>query len=107
MRRKTIATIPPNDLEQMPTKQLLARLKCLHQCEEPLAASDRDKHYQATPDAVEFKQTPEWAAAYAQVKEVLAQREHIPRQRRASKQNAVTVAAQIQAETHNFVKGNT
>ncbi len=62
----------------MPTKQLLARLKCLHQCEESLATSDRDESDQATPNTIEFKQTPAWMTAYAQVKEILARREQTP-----------------------------
>jgi len=64
-------------LESFPTKKLLARLKQLHECEEALALSDRD-----APDAsagIEFKQDAAWIAAYRDIKQVLATREHVPR----------------------------
>ena len=76
MKRKPIFFLPAVELEQMPTKQLLARLKRLHQCEESRAFSDKGPEEIA--QGITFKATPAWATAYTQVKEALAQREHIP-----------------------------
>lgn len=68
-----------SDLEALSTKQLLARLKRLLQCEESLALSDREAQDYEASGSIEFKASPEWAAAYHDVKEVLARREHIPK----------------------------
>ena len=68
-----------SELEALSTKQLLARLKRLLQCEESLALSDRAAQDYEASGAIEFKDSPEWVAAYHGVKEVLAQREHIPK----------------------------
>lgn len=64
------------ELEALSTKQLLGRLKQLHQCEESLALSDRDDP--GDPGRIEFKQSPEWIAAFHDVKQVLSRREHVP-----------------------------
>ncbi|ETK02624.1 hypothetical protein N425_03270 [Tannerella sp. oral taxon BU063 isolate Cell 2] len=64
------------ELEALPTKQLLARLRRLHQCEESLALSDRD--FADDSACIEFKQSPDWVAAFRDVKQVLSRREHVP-----------------------------
>lgn len=69
--------MPLKELEALPTRQLLARLRRLHQCEQSLAQSDRD-----SPDdsgVIEFKDSPEWALAFEDLKKVLTRREHSPR----------------------------
>ena len=75
MRRKPIFPLSLIELEALSTKQLLARLRRLHECEESLAHSDRD----AADDSggVEFKQTAEWVSAFREVKQVLSRREHV------------------------------
>jgi len=77
MRRRSIFAKSPIELEALSTKQLLGRLKQLHQCEESLDFSDRD----VADDSgrIEFKQSAEWIAAYHDVKQVLSRREHVPR----------------------------
>jgi hypothetical protein len=79
MKRRPIFPKSPIGLEALSTKQLLGRLKQLHQCEESLALSDRD----VADDSgrIEFKQSPEWISAFRDVKQVLSRREHVPRQR--------------------------
>ncbi len=67
-----------SDLEALPTKRLLARLKRLHQCEESLALSDREISKYKSSDFIEFKESPEWIAEYNSLKNILSQREHIP-----------------------------
>ena len=77
MKRKPIFPIPLIELEGLSTKQLLGRLRRLHECEESLALSDR-----AVADdsgCIEFKQSPEWISAFRDVKQVLFRREHVPR----------------------------
>ena len=77
MRRRPVFPKSLAELDALSTKQLLGRLKQLHQCEESLALSDRD----VVDDSgrIEFKQSPEWVSAFRDVKQVLSRREHIPR----------------------------
>lgn len=77
MKRRTILPMPIEELEALSTKQLLGRLKQLHQCEESLSLSDRQSS--ETAGRIEFKQTPEWVTAYHEVKQVLSGREHVAR----------------------------
>ena len=79
MRRRPVFPKSLAELEALSTKQLLGRLKQLHQCEESLALSDRD----VADDSgrIEFKQSPEWVSAFYDVKQVLSRREHVPRKR--------------------------
>ncbi len=66
------------ELEKLPTKRLLARLRQLHQCEESVLLSDHDD-VSNTSGTILFKDTPEWKAAYEQVKGALSLREHVPK----------------------------
>jgi len=77
MKRKRIFPMAMAELEALPTKRLLARLRRLHECEESLALSDRD--LPDTSGAIEFKQSPEWVTAYQNVKQILSRREHVVR----------------------------
>jgi hypothetical protein len=77
-----VKIIPLEGLEQMHTRSLLKRLKELLACEKSFELSDRFG-YEPKPDPkitgfIEFKDSDEWREAYADVKEVLSQREHIP-----------------------------
>lgn len=77
MKRKPIFAMSLAELEALPTRQLLARLRRLNECEDSLTLSDRD-----VADAsgrIEFKQSQEWVAAHYAVKQVLSRREHVPR----------------------------
>jgi hypothetical protein len=77
MKRKKIFPLTVAELEALPTKQLLARLTRLHQCEQSLALSDQDSNDYDTSGSIEFKESAEWTTAYDQLKRVLARREHI------------------------------
>ncbi len=77
MKRKPIFAIPLIELEVLSTKQLLARLRRLHECEESLVLSDRDVADDS--GCIEFKQSQEWIAAFKDVKQVLSRREHVPK----------------------------
>jgi hypothetical protein len=66
------------ELEKLSTKQLLARLRRLHECEESVLLSDHDE-VSNTHEAILFKETPEWKAAYEQIKGILSLREHVPK----------------------------
>ncbi len=77
MKRKQIFPRSPIELEMLSTKQLLVRLKQLHQCEESLDLSDRDVADDS--GCIEFKQSSEWIVAMRDLKQVLAHREHVPR----------------------------
>lgn len=78
MRRRPIPPMSPEELEKLSTKQLLALLRRLHECEESALRSDRDETSN-TSEAILFKDTPEWNAAYEQVKGILSLREHVPK----------------------------
>ena len=79
MKRKSLYSMPIAELEALSTKQLLGRLRRLHECEESLALSDRDAADRS--ECIEFKQSPEWIAAFRDVKRVLSRREHVPRKK--------------------------
>ena len=78
MKRRKILSITAAELEKLSTKQLLARLKQLHQCEQSLSLSDREEH-EIHPEYIEFKDSDEWTTAYQQLKDILAKREHVPK----------------------------
>jgi hypothetical protein len=78
MRRKPIPPMSLKEIENLSTKQLLARLKRLHQCEESVLLSDRDDESN-TAETILYKDTPEWKTAYEQVKGLLSLREHVPK----------------------------
>jgi hypothetical protein len=68
-----------SELQKLPTKRLLARLKRLHICEECFESSDRVGIYENLDNLIEFKNTSEWKTEYQNIKEILAKREHIER----------------------------
>lgn len=77
MKRKPIFPMTTGELEALATKQLLTRLKRLHRCEASSVLSDREARHPDPPESIEFKDTAEWTAAYHQLKEILARREHV------------------------------
>jgi len=76
-RRRIIKIILPADLESLSTRQLLARLKALWQCEDSFALSDRG--FVSEADGIVFKDSQEWQSAFEDLKAILAIREHVPR----------------------------
>ncbi len=66
-------------LSTRPTKALLARLRCLLRCEESPFATDAYPDELARAEGILFKDTPEWQNAYAELKQLLATREHVPK----------------------------
>jgi hypothetical protein len=78
MKRRLIPILAQETLATMPTKQLLGRLRSLHQCEESAALSDRVPEEVATGDGIFFKDSAEWQRAYTELKGILRTREHTP-----------------------------
>jgi len=76
---RAVAQVASVDLHGMPTKALLARLARLRTCEESLAASDLSPGEVEHVAGILFKSSPEWLKAFAEIKEALATREHLPR----------------------------
>ena len=77
-----VKIVPISDLERMHTGSLISRRVELLKCEESFRASDR-YGYEDEPDPeqsgyIEFKDQSLWSVAYREVKEVLANREHVP-----------------------------
>ncbi|MBI3879165.1 MAG: hypothetical protein HY301_03770 [Verrucomicrobia bacterium] len=77
MKRITIYQLSLAELEALPTKQLLGRLNRLRQCELSRSVSDHNNHQEESCLSIEFKDTNTWKTAYAQLKQVLASREHV------------------------------
>lgn len=77
MKRKPIYSISTLELEAMPTKSLLARLRKLQMCEQSLQFSDRNLDRIPNPEQIEFKDTDKWVVAYQQLKSILDKREHL------------------------------
>jgi hypothetical protein len=57
---------------------LLGRLRRLQQCEDSASLSDAKGDELDRATGILFKDTPEWTAAHAQLKQALANREHVP-----------------------------
>jgi hypothetical protein len=78
MKRRLIPVLAPESLASMPTKQLLGRLLSLQQCEGAATLSDRSPGEAPTSKGILLKDTAEWQKAYADLKAVIATREHLP-----------------------------
>jgi hypothetical protein len=79
MKRKKIIPMSVEELENYPTKRLLARLKSLHQCESSFELSDREEFERdLNAGQIEFKESEEWQIEYDKLKEILKNREHNP-----------------------------
>ena len=74
--------VPPmtrEALEALPTGALLARLKRLQWCEDRRDHSDlSDEEIASVAGAILFKEDGAWRAAHADLKDILAGREHRP-----------------------------
>jgi hypothetical protein len=75
--RRAVAVLGRGSLDALSTKQLLARLARLRFCEDCAEGSDLTDQEIGLTLGILFKRTPEWRTAYADLKEVLATREHI------------------------------
>jgi hypothetical protein len=66
------------ELDALPTGALLARLKRLRWCEDSRDWSDlSDEKVASASHLILFKTDPAWRSAYAELKAVLATREHL------------------------------
>lgn len=66
------------ELEQMHTGSLMKRRAALLACEESFVVSDQYGQPESSGKLIEFKDTPQWQQAYAELKLVLSTREHLP-----------------------------
>jgi len=80
--KRALDEISFSDLESFPTAALLARLKRLRFCyENPKALSDfTDEELESVKDKILFKSDPRWQQAYADLKQILAQRDNLTHQ---------------------------
>lgn len=76
--KKALDIVPSTELSTLSTGALLARLKRLRWClESPESASDfTSKELESVQDKLLFKSDERWKQAYADVKSILATREH-------------------------------
>ena len=78
MKKKRPSIISEERLKQKHTKELLAYLKRLQQCEESFELSDMEVNLDLiNVDVIYFKQTEKWRHAFKLVKAILKDREHI------------------------------
>ena len=96
---RTVAIVSIEELEGMHTGSLLERLHALQRCEERIDWFDMDPEEVEGITAIIFKDSPEWRAAHAEVKAVLATREHVPsKAERTEARREAARAAQGSAE---------
>ncbi|MFT5727761.1 MAG: hypothetical protein ACI8PB_001902 [Desulforhopalus sp.] len=74
----TVVIIKRDQLMTLHTGTLMKRRDELLKCDESLEMSDSLKTKQNPQDLVQYKNTKEWREAYADVKEILSTREHVP-----------------------------
>jgi hypothetical protein len=75
---RTVPPIKQQELQALPTGALVARLKRLRWCEEARADSDlTDQEVASVASLILFKEDPAWRIAYADLKHILADREHV------------------------------
>jgi hypothetical protein len=79
MGRRAINIMTREQLEAMPTRSLLGRLRRLRECQESIERSDLDSVEIAALTGINFKADPLWSEAYEQVKTILETREHVAR----------------------------
>jgi hypothetical protein len=74
----TVMIIKQDQLMTLHTGTLMKRRDELLKCDESLEMSDSLKTELNSQDLIQYKNTKEWREAYADVKEVLSTREHVP-----------------------------
>lgn len=75
---RAVRRMERQELETLPTGALLARLKRLRWCEESRSESDlSDDEIASAAGSILFKEDAAWREAYADLKTILAGREHI------------------------------
>ena len=78
--KRIVYPMTRDELETLHTKSLLARLKSLHKCEQSFELSDwEDYEIDENADYIQFKESEEWTAQYELLKDILSNREHIPK----------------------------
>lgn len=88
---RTVRPIPLEELNELHTGSLLARLKHLRSLQESFELSDWLPEERDTVEAsglIAFKETAIWKAAFDDVKGLLNDREHMPRGSKEKRQQA-------------------
>nr|WP_321237341.1 hypothetical protein [uncultured Psychroserpens sp.] len=82
LKKKKPLVLSFKELENKVTKELLAYLKRLHQCEASFELSDLIENIDlSNPETIYFKQTEKWKTAYSDVKSILKAREHLDKKK--------------------------
>lgn len=74
----TVVIMKRDQLMALHTGTLMKRRDELLKCDESLEMSDNLKTEQVSPEFIQYKNTKEWKKAYADIKEILSTREHVP-----------------------------
>lgn len=81
--------MPLEELEQLHTGTLLKRLERLRELQPDRMLCDwTEAEYDATEHLIAFKDTDIWKSAWADIKQVLADREHVKRGSKVLRQQA-------------------
>ncbi|MDH7975210.1 hypothetical protein QH494_23750 [Sphingomonas sp. AR_OL41] len=76
--KRALQPVEREQLGDMPTGALLARLKRLRWCEETREESDlSEEEVASAANLILFKSDPEWRSAYSDIRDELTAREHI------------------------------
>ncbi|MEP2235637.1 MAG: hypothetical protein ABJM58_07790 [Alteripontixanthobacter sp.] len=75
---RAVPRMERQELETLPTGALLARLKRLRWCEDSRDNSDlSNDEVGSAAGLILFKEDPSWRVAFADLKDILANREHV------------------------------
>ncbi|TLP56565.1 hypothetical protein FEE96_21630 [Parasedimentitalea maritima] len=92
---KTAKPVPLSELNELHTGSLLSHLKALRPLQETFEGSDwspEEREAAENPDLIAFKDSEIWKTAFADLKGVLATREH---RSKGSKEDRQTAAHQM------------
>ena len=96
---RLVEIIPASQLEAWTTAKLLSRLQSLRSCEESYECSEKAYHSEPPETGViEYKDTEEWKTAYYALKQLLTDREHLPRPAEKKSKRLSTAALRKQSE---------
>lgn len=88
---RTVTPVPFEELNNLHTGSLLARLKLLRSLQDSFALSDwlpEERDAVEAAGLIAFKETAIWKAAFDDVKRLLDEREHMPRGSKERRQQA-------------------
>ena len=90
-RLRTVEPVSADALRKLHTGTLLSRLQALRGLHESFEASDwlpEEREAVEAAGLIAFKQTDRWASAFADLKQILSEREHLERGTRQKRRDS-------------------